>query len=133
MNKMAERKSMAYSIFNMRCPRCREGRMYPQDTLYSRAFMKMHKHCSCCGQSFEPEPGFYLGAMYTSYAIHAVILILFFIAFYQIWGSPNLFSLALLFIIAVIILLPLTFRLSRSLWIHIFVRYEGPCNEIRKL
>ena len=37
------------------------------------------------------------------------------------------------FILAVIILLPLTFRLSRSLWIHMFVRYEGPCNEIRKL
>ena len=107
--------------------------MYPRDTLYSKAFMQMYKHCPCCGQPFEPEPGFYLGAMYTSYGIHAVILALFFIAFYQIWGSPNLFSLALLFIIGVIVLLPLTFRLSRSLWIHIFVRYEGPCKQIRKL
>lgn len=123
---------MAFSILNMRCPRCREGRMYPPETLYSKTFMQMDKQCSCCGQPFEPEPGFYLGAMYTSYGIHAVILILFVIAFYQIWGSPNLFSLALFFIIAVILMLPLTFRLSRSLWIHIFVRYEGPCDEIRK-
>lgn len=130
---MAARKSIAFSILNFLCPRCREGRMFPPDTLYTKGFMQMNKTCSCCGQPFEPEPGFYLGVMYTSYALHAVLFFLIILAFYQIWGSPNLFSLALLCIVAVAALLPLTFRLSRAIWIHIFVRYEGPCNEIPKL
>jgi len=30
-------------------------------------------------------------------------------------------------IIAVVALLPVSFRLSRSIWIHFFVRYKGPC------
>lgn len=95
--------------------------------------MQMNKMCPCCGQPFEPEPGFYLGAMYTSYALHAVIILLIIIAFSNIWGSRNLFSLGLFFLVAVIALLPVTFRLSRVIWLHIWVRYEGPCNKITKL
>ena len=30
-------------------------------------FDKMHKRCSHCDEDFEREPGFYFGAMYTSY------------------------------------------------------------------
>jgi hypothetical protein len=30
-------------------------------------------------------------------------------------------------------LLPVTFRLSRAMWINIFIRYEGPCALIPKL
>jgi len=68
--------------------------------------------------------------MYTSYALHALIFFLIIMAFYEIWGSRNLFSLGIFFLLAVIALLPITFRLSRVIWIHIVVRYEGPCNKI---
>lgn len=129
---MPAKKSLAYSIFYQCCPRCREESLFPPDTLYSGRFMQMNKSCPCCGQSFEPEPGFYLGVMYTSYALHTVLFFLITVALYQIWGSPNFFFLGFLFLVAVIALLPITFRLSRSIWIHIFVRYEGPCNEIPK-
>ena len=107
--------------------------MYPPDTLYSKEFMRMNKACGCCGQPFEPEPGFYLGVMYTSYALHAALFLLLMVAFYQLLGSRNIFSLGLLFLVAVIALLPITFRFARVLWIHIWVRYEGPCNQIPRL
>jgi hypothetical protein len=36
-------------------------------------------------------------------------------------------------VMAVVVgLLPIIFRLSRTIWINIFVRYEGPCNRIPK-
>jgi uncharacterized protein (DUF983 family) len=127
---MPDKNSLFNSILMMHCPRCREGDMFPPDTLYSRGFMQMNKTCPCCGQPFEPEPGFYLGAMYTSYAIHGAIFLLLIMAFRDIWGSRNLFSLGIMFLVAVIALLPITFRLSRVIWIHIVVRYEGPCNKI---
>lgn len=107
--------------------------MFPADTLYSKNFMQMNKACQCCGQSFEPEPGFYLGVMYTSYILHAILFVLLIFAFYQIVGSRNLFSLGLLFLLAVLALLPITFRFARSIWIHLWVRYEGPCNQIPKI
>ena len=130
---MPDKTSLLTSIIMMRCPRCRDGDMFPPDTLYSGKFLKMNKTCPCCGQPFEPEPGFYLGAMYTSYALHAALLFLMIVAFFQIWGSRNLFSLGIFFLLAVVALLPITFRLSRVIWIHIWVRYEGPCNKIPKL
>ncbi|WP_424964423.1 DUF983 domain-containing protein [Ekhidna sp.] len=37
--------------------------------------MKMHKKCPNCSQSLEPEPGFYTGAMYVSYAFQVAIII----------------------------------------------------------
>lgn len=91
----------------------------------------MNKTCPCCGQSFEPEPGFYLGVLYTSYALHAVVFFIILFAFYR--SDVSLVLLIILFFLAVVLLLPITFRLSRSMWIHIFVRYEGPCDQIRKL
>lgn len=105
--------------------------MFPPKTLYTTGFMQMNKTCPCCGQSFEPEPGFYLGVLYTSYALHAVVFFIILFAFYR--SDVSLVLLIVLFFLAVVLLLPITFRLSRSMWIHIFVRYEGPCDQIRKL
>ena len=68
-----------------------------------------------------------------NFLAHGGIFLLLIMAFFQIWGSRNLFSLAIMFLLAIVALLPLTFRLSRVIWIHIVVRYEGPCNKIQKL
>lgn len=129
---MRGKNSLVYSILKMLCPRCREGRMFPARTLYTTRFMRMHKTCPCCGQSFEPEPGFYLGVVYTSYILHAGLFFVILFAVYQLWPDLDLFLLGAIFLGAVLLLLPVTFRLSRAMWIYIFVRYEGPCNRISK-
>jgi uncharacterized protein (DUF983 family) len=123
---MKRNNSLLKSIAAAKCPRCRVGSMFPAGTLYNPTkFAKMNANCSCCGQSFEPEPGYYFGAMFISYGLNTI----YFIAAWLILGSL-LDEVTMPIMLATLAgltlaLLPLTFRWSRSLWISIFVRYQG--------
>ena len=107
--------------------------MFPEGTLYTTKFAQMHPSCPCCGQSFEPEPGYYFGAMFVSYAISTAIFLVALFVLNLLLEEITMLVVFVTVVGVVIGLLPIIFRLSRSLWINIFVRYEGPCNEIKKL
>ncbi|WP_460921381.1 DUF983 domain-containing protein [Pontibacter brevis] len=92
----------------------------------------MHDHCGCCGQSFEPEPGYYYGAMYVSFGFNVAVFLVCLALLYQIVEEVTMGMMIGVVTIVVVGLLPVIFRLSRALWINIFIRYEGPCNEIPK-
>lgn len=129
--KTTDSHSLLSSVIAMRCPRCREGSMFPH-ALYSRKFMDTNKACPCCGQSFILEPGFFLGSAFFSYFINAVLLAAVALTLYYTRTNITI-TVALVSIIAIIFgLLPITLRLSKSIWIHIFIRYEGPCSQITK-
>jgi uncharacterized protein (DUF983 family) len=125
-NFMAENRSLLYSILNFKCPRCRRGDMFPSGTLFSfNKFDKMNRQCVHCGQSFEPEPGYYFGAMFISYALNATLFIFIWIVMTYIMEDISLLWIVGVIIVFSIILLPVIFRLSRSLWISIFIPYQG--------
>lgn len=130
---MSKRHSIVYSIITTKCPRCREGNMFPEGTLYSTKFAKMNQSCPCCGQSFEPEPGYYFGAMFVSYAISTAIFLVALFVLNLLLEEITMLVVFVTVVGVVVGFLPIIFRLSRSLWINIFVRYEGPCDQIRKL
>ena len=130
---MGKRHSLMYSILTTKCPRCREGNMFPKGTLYSTKFAYMHKACPCCRQPFEPEPGYYFGAMFVSYGISTAIFLVAFFVLNLLLEEITMLVVFITVVGVVIGFLPIIFRLSRSLWINIFVRYEGPCDEIKKL
>jgi hypothetical protein len=125
-------RSLLYGIINVKCPRCREGNMFPPGTLYTRRFADMYANCACCGQTFEPEPGYYYGAMYVSFAFSTGIFltVLFILSLFV--KELTTIMVAITVLVVVVGLLPVVFRLSRVLWINIFIRYEGPCNLIPK-
>ncbi|MCJ8167255.1 DUF983 domain-containing protein [Pontibacter sp. E15-1] len=129
---MSQRKSLLYGIMAVKCPRCREGDMFPKGTLYSTKFADMHPHCPCCGQTFEPEPGYYYGAMYVSFAFNVAIFLIALFVLYQFVDEVTMAMMMGVVAVVVVGLLPVIFRLSRVLWINIFIRYEGPCNQIPK-
>ncbi|MFT2011115.1 DUF983 domain-containing protein [Pontibacter sp. 13R65] len=92
----------------------------------------MHKNCPCCGQAFEPEVGYYYGAMYVSFAFNVAIFLAGFFILYKLVEEVTVVMMMGLMAVTVVALLPIIFRLSRVLWINIFVRYEGPCSHISK-
>lgn len=127
------KKSKLYSISSFKCPRCHEGDMFPAGTLYSPTkFAKMYPHCQCCGQNFDPEPGYYFGAMFISYAISTALFIATWIGLTFLVEEVTLLMITIVIVLIVMGLLPVNFRLSRVLWIHLFIGYEGPCSQIRK-
>ena len=125
--------STSYSILTVRCPRCHEGKMFPAGTLYTAKFMKMNNACASCGQPFEPEPGYYFGAMFVSYALNTALFVAVWLGLYLILDEVSTTILIVALILTILGFLPLTFRWSRVLWINIFVRYKGSADKIARL
>ncbi len=80
----------------------------------------MYKTCEVCQVDFEPEPGFYVGAMYFSYGINTALMIGLGVVSYAIWGFDSLLKTMAIVLTPVILLVPLSFRLSRALMLHLF-------------
>ena len=59
--------SKAYSIFNLKCPKCHEEDLFEKPTFSFQKPFDMREECTHCRQDFFPEPGFYYGAMFISY------------------------------------------------------------------
>lgn len=120
---MVGKGSKVYSILHGVCPRCQEGKMFKYGPYKAVDFTRMNDRCAHCGQSFEPEPDFYQGAMYVSYGLSTGIFLFV--------GVLMLFYLELGFLvtfttigIVAVLLLPVIFRVSRVTWLNIFVSYK---------
>lgn len=129
-----------YSIFTFTCPRCHEGRLFISRRAYSTQMGAMHKTCPNCGERFEPEPGFYFGAAYVSYALTVALWVAYYVALIT-FESLGMFSWsfeedAMAFIVGgvvlLVVLLPLIYRFSRSIWINLFVKYREDAAEYNR-
>ncbi len=114
------------AILFCRCPRCRKGKMFPYNIFNILKMTKMHKSCPVCRQDLIPEPGFYYGAMYFSYAFQVAILISTVVAVSVLVDKPGFLHYAVPALSISVLLLPVTFRLSRSLMLHLFggIKYD---------
>ena len=83
----------------------------------------MHEKCSHCDQKIEPEPGYYFGAMFISYIWTAwtCLAIVGFCMLVLGWGVEASFAL-LIFVSALSYFFIM--RISRSMYIHLDVRYD---------
>lgn len=116
--------SKIYSIATNTCPKCNEGLFFKTNNPYDlKNFDKINESCKYCGESFLREPGFYIGAMYVSYALSVALTITAFVGFVVILGFDVNFVLAGL-IPLIVLLLPILFRTARIIWINIFVKYD---------
>lgn len=84
----------------------------------------MPKHCEKCGLKFNKEPGFFYGAMYVGYSLSVAYLVAFYIAMVVLIGDFKVEMYFLFGIGSLVLLTPVVFKLSRSLWIAMFVNYE---------
>jgi uncharacterized protein (DUF983 family) len=112
---MTERVTALQGIWRQVCPRCRQGPLFRRPLL--RGPVAMHERCRVCGLKFEREPGYFVGAMYVSYALTLPpALILFFVIRML---SPWTFNIALVATFAVSLpLVPFVMRMARVLWIY---------------
>ena len=82
---------------------------------------KMPKHCLHCSADFEPEPGFYFGALFVSYALAAPYCLLLFVLLNFGLGVPFMTAL---FMVAIFQLLisPYLFHVSRAVWLYFHLK-----------
>ncbi len=121
-----------YSIATNTCPKCNVGDFFKTKNPYDlKNFDKTNSHCAICGESFLREPGFYIGAMYISYALTVAMTVTAFVGFVLIFDFEIEYVLAVL-ILAILLLLPVLFRTARIIWINIFVKYSPEKGELAR-
>lgn len=117
------------SLLTCRCARCRRGSMFKNKLSISfKKNMEMPQVCPQCGQPMELEVGFYYGTGYVSYALTVAISVATFVAFWILYGisinDSSLFVYLGVDIVILILTMPYVMRLSRTLWLSFFVRYD---------
>jgi uncharacterized protein (DUF983 family) len=116
MTEPATKPSTVGDILRQRCPRCRTGSIF-RYSIFS-GFPKMHDRCPVCDLRFEREPGYFLGAMYVSYALGLVIVALLAALLWSLtgwWITKDTIWAVLLFLPFA----PTITLFARVLWIYL--------------
>src|SRR5438552_2272733 len=76
-------RTMLTALLRLRCPRCREGRLF-------RSTFEMADPCPVCGLLYEREPGYFMGALFCSYALALAIFLPAYLLLYLALPGVNL-------------------------------------------
>jgi len=116
--------SKIYSIITGSCPVCHIGKMYKEKNPYKlNKIYDMYETCSHCNTKYKIEPSFFYGAMYVSYALGVAVFVATFIISYFFIGLSKVDTFIAI-VITLISLMPIIMRLSRNIWINIFLNYD---------
>ena len=119
-------KSSLVAALAGRCPQCRKGDMFEYPLSRVNKFARMHEKCPNCGLRYEVEPGFFIGAIYFSYAVTVSLLIVVSLVLYML-DLQELYIYVTSVVLINLLLLPFIFRYSRISYLYLFggVRYRG--------
>ncbi|GAB4155288.1 MAG: DUF983 domain-containing protein [Winogradskyella sp.] len=85
--------------------------------------LKMNDHCSHCKTKYQMEPSFFYGSMYVSYGVGIAFAVAAFITSYVIFESSATTAFISI-VLTLLVLFPVIMRLSRNIWINIFMSYD---------
>jgi uncharacterized protein (DUF983 family) len=121
---MFKKGTKAYSVFNNKCPKCQEGDFFKNKISYTPSKVtKIHDNCPKCDLKYMLEPSFFYGAMYVGYGITVATCVITFLISKLIFNATLLESFAVI-LIASLLLMPLNLRVSRILWINMFIAFD---------
>ncbi|MCD0470776.1 DUF983 domain-containing protein [Flavobacterium sp. JAS] len=121
---MLKKGSKLNSILTGSCPKCQNESMYSdKNPLHLSKVLKMNENCSHCGLKYQIEPSFFYGAMYVSYGLNVAVGIAAFIVSF-VFFKTTIEESFIAIVITLIVLFPFVLRLSRNLYINMFVSYD---------
>ncbi len=100
--------------------------MFQFGTYHPTGFRKMNEHCPHCDHRFEVEPGFFIGAMYVSYAMSVGLMFAVIIGMAVLYPEAEVWVYMAWVIGVNLALYPVFLRYSRVLFAHWFsgVKYD---------
>jgi len=122
---MVKKGTKLFSILKGKCPQCQEGNFFKYPFTFNPSKVtKIDSNCSKCNLKYMLEPSFFYGAMYVNYGITVGISIVTFLIGTLLFNLSLLQSFAAI-VGALFLLAPINLRLSRILWINLFISYEA--------
>ncbi len=123
-----------WSIFTLKCPRCRRGKMFTNKNGYRKLSLKymldMPEECAICRQKYDIKPGFWFGTSYVSYGLTIAISVATFVAWYVLigfsvkTGDTRIYWCLGTNIVMLLLLQPWLMRISRVIYIRFFVGFD---------
>lgn len=114
-----QKRNLLLSIIREKCPNCNEGHVFRK----SAGIFKMpvmNRECPVCRYKFDREPGYFLGAMYISYAIAVLTGIITFLALHLLApGLPTIY-VPIAIVLVIVAIARKNYKVSRIIYIHIF-------------
>lgn len=121
---MLKKGNKLYSILTGTCPRCQQESMYKEKNPYHLSeLMTMNERCSHCGLRYKMEPSFFYGAMYVSYGVGIAFAVAAFVIAFLILKA-GLVTTFIAIVGTLVVFMPVILRLSRNIWINLFVKYD---------
>lgn len=108
------------ALLRLRCPRCHAGPLFTHNASSLRHFDEMPPVCPVCHQTYEPEPGFYYGAMYVSFGFSVLVVGAVGFALYFLAGDPATWVYVACVTGVMLLLAPLSFRYARAVMLYSF-------------
>ena len=118
--------STALALLGLCCPRCHRGKLFSTSAFRLTRFAQMPDRCPVCGQTFEPEPGFYFGSMYITFAFNVATVLVVGVLLFYLFGNPDTWVYVLVVTLLTLLLTPVILRYSRALMLYLFggARYD---------
>ena len=119
------KKTRLYSILHFKCPRCHKGEFLESRNVYNlKKTGNLREKCDYCDLKYSREPGFYFGAMFVSYALGVALFVTLWVATVVLYPEYPPELLLGVIIVAVVILGPYLYALSKIIWANLFFHYE---------
>lgn len=106
------------AMVKARCPQCRQGDIFPAPVYSFYKLTEVHEQCPNCGAVLIPEPDFYYGAMYISYAFSVALFISVMVVLNFVFDDPELVVYIVSVVVLNFLLLPLMLRYSKVLYLY---------------
>lgn len=129
---MSEVKHNSFlSAVTFKCPGCGKSSIFENPSLYTFEKIGLVKNrCEICDTNLKPETGFYFGAAYVSWALTVALWVSVLVALkcFDAWGLMEFGFLTHPWTFLgtgfgmTIVLFPYLFRVSRSIWAHMFIK-----------
>ncbi|MDU0371969.1 DUF983 domain-containing protein [Hymenobacter endophyticus] len=118
--------SSALALLDLRCPRCHQGPLFSYPAYYITKYAMMPDACPVCAQRYEPEPGFYWGAMFVSYAFSVACFVVGGLISYFLLNDPDVWVYMLVVTGFVLATAPAALRYSRAIMLYLFggIKYD---------
>ena len=129
---MFKKGSKVYGIIKGVCPKCHNESMYKNPNPYAvTQLFEMHERCSHCNTKYKIEPSFFYGSMYVSYGVGIAFAVAAFVISYLFLNS-TLTTAFIVIVATMIVLYPIIIRVSRNIWINLFMSYDKNLDKTNK-
>lgn len=113
-------ESPALALLDLRCPHCHQGSLFSYPAYNVTKYAVMPEQCAACHLTLEPEPGFYWGAMFVSYAFSVACFLAGGVGTYYLLGNPDTWVYVLVITLLAALTSPIALRYSRAIMLYLF-------------